>query len=259
MKKQTLLLTLLTVLIATPSRSQSIADSEGTLTVTPSFVSAYMFRGVRYGGFSFQPAIEYSKGPLDLGLAFNFPISDKIPGTCDPEIDFTASYTWTVVPDVFTITPGASLYTYPRAKKDDGFYKATFEPSVSFGYSIDDLKFSLNLYYDTVMEGPTYEFGIEYSIPLRQLDTEIELSALIGRYDWDDSVAGWPIKINNKGDYFQAGVSIPYEFSKKSKLIAGWYYTKGTNNYFRFGNDPKESNPDAIGRGVFSLSFSHSF
>jgi len=257
MKKQALLLSSLTALIAAPSYSQSLTEHEGTLTITPSFVSAYMFRGLQMGGFSFQPMADYSKGPLSLGLATNFPIADKIPGTSDPEFDFSASYAWDIMPNMFTIKPGFCLYTYPRAHKDDGSYKVTFEPYLSFEYTFNDIVFSFNLYYDFVMEGGTYEFGFNYSIPIKLLELDIELSALIGKYEWSDAING-PIKIKNKGDYFQAGVSIPYEFSSKSKLNVGWYYAKGANNFFQIGND-RESNPSAIGRGVFQLSFSQSF
>ena len=38
------------------------------LTLTTTAVSQYMFRGVRLGGASFQPTIEYGSGPLVLGL-----------------------------------------------------------------------------------------------------------------------------------------------------------------------------------------------
>jgi len=258
MKKQILLSLSLTGLIAVPSHSQSLAEHEGTLTITPSFVSAYMFRGYRCGGFSFQPAAEYSKGPLTLDLTANFPISDKIYGVSDPEFDLAASYSWDIVPETFSVKPGFWVYGYPRAKEDS--YKVQFEPYLSFDYTISDIVFTLNFYYDFVMQGGGYEFGFNYSIPIKPLELDMELSALIGRYDNSNSVNGLPIKVKNKGDYFQAGVAIPYEFSRKSKLTAGWYYAKGTNNYFQYGNDPtKELNSDAIGRGFFQVSFSQLF
>jgi len=86
----------------------------------------------------------------------------------------------------------------------------------------------------------------------------VELYALAGRYDLSDSAHG-PIKLKNKGDYFQAGILIPIEFSAKSVLSVDLYYTKGINNYFLAENGIKQSNPDAIGCCVFQLSFSRSF
>jgi len=259
MKKQILLLLPLAALISAPSHARTPDDSEGTFTITPAYVSEFMFRGSRYGGASFQPMIEYSKGPLDFGLWCNFPVADKIEGVSDPEFDLTASYTLTIVPNTFTIKPGFTLYTFPRAKKEDGFYKATFEPNVSFGYTAGDITFSLNLYYDLVMEGATYEFGVDYSIPLKLSNHELELefSAIIGKYDWDDSVADSVIKEGVKGDYWQAGFSIPFEFSKNTKLAVGWYYAEGINTKSYVGA-VRYPILDA-GQGVFNVSFSHSF
>jgi hypothetical protein len=259
MKNQIVHFAVLAVLAVAPLRSQTMAESEGTFTVTPSLVSAYMFRGVRLGGLSFQPAVEYSKGPLSLQLYSNFPISDKIPGTCDPEFDLGASYTWAIVPEVFTIKPGIMLYTFPAADTDDGFYKATCEPNVSFGYSLGDINFSLNLYYDIIMKGATYELGADYSIHVQPIDLDIELSALVGKYDWSDSVADDTIKTRNSGNYFLTGLAVPYKFSKRSSLSVGWHFTKGINNYYYEGNRKISSNPEAVGKGFFSASYSFSF
>jgi len=258
MKKQILHSAALFAIAVASSHAQTMAESEGTFTVTPSFVSAYMFRGVRLGGLSFQPAVEYSKGPLALGLVSNFPVSDKIPGTCDPEFDLTASYTWSIVPEAFTIKPGITFYTYPTADKNDGFYKVTCEPSLSFGCSFGDINFSINFYYDMVMEGATYELGGDYLIHLKPLGFDLELSALIGKYDWSDSIAGDIMKTRNSGNYFQVGAAIPYEFSKRSSLHVGWCYAKGTNNHYHSASG-KESNPGAIGKGFFNASYSFSF
>lgn len=245
------------LMVPSPVYSQSIAEHEGTLTITPSFVSDYMYRGVQLGGFSFQPTIEFTKGPLSLELFTNFPISDKIPGVSDPEIDFAASYAWDVVPNLFTIKPGFWVYTYPRADEDS--YKFTCEPYLSFDYTLNDITFLLNLYYDILMKGGGYEFGFNYSIPIKSLNNEMKLFALIGRYDMSDFYDVPYIKIRNKGDYFQVGVAIPYEFSKKSKLDIAWYIAKGTNNFIQRGAGIRESNPHAVGRGVLSLSYSYSF
>ena len=257
MKKQTLLLLALAALIALPLHSQSIED-KGAFTVTPSFVSAFMDRGARQSGLSFQPTIEYARGPLALELFCNFPISDKIPETADPQIDLAAFHTWAIVPNVFEIKSGLTLSTLPRAHESEGIYKATWEPSVFFYYTINDIQFSLNLYYDLTMQGPSYEFGIDYTIPVKQLGFDIELSALAGRCDWYHSVAESSTKVRNEGNYWQAGLSIPIEFSEKSKLTVGWYYEKGLNNHFYEGGS-KIPNHDAIGRGVFNVGFACRF
>jgi len=182
MNKKALLLSILIGLISTHSYSQSTDKHsetstddrhlhpwllhEGTLTITPSFLSSYMSYGVWTGGFCFQPTIEYSKGPVSLELFANFPISDKVQGTSDPEIDYSAYYTWDIVPDIFTIKPGVCLYTYPRANEDDGFYKTTWESRISFDYTFNKTIFSLYGYYDVTMKGGGWEFGAKRLIPI---------------------------------------------------------------------------------------------
>jgi|GEM_PF-494231 len=232
---------------------------KGTITITPSFVSSYMDYGVRTGGFCFQPTLEYSKGPVALELFANFPIADKVPGSSDPEIDYSAYYTWDILPNIFTIKPSVCLYTYPRANEDDGFYKNTWESRISFDYTFNKMTFSLYGYYDVTMKGGGWEFGINRLITdMTPLEADVELSVLIGRYSLSDST-NEPIKIKNKGDYYQVGLSVPIAFSDQSQLSVGLYYTKGTNNYFWLENGTKELNPDAIGQFVFQLSFSQSF
>jgi len=166
MSKKALLFLTLVGLSAAPCLPQSASDHGGTLIFTPSFVSDYMSRGVLLGGFSFQPAIEYSKGALSLGALANLPIADKIPGSSDPEIDIAASHTWDIVPSLFTVKRSISLYAYPAAKKDDGFFKATLEPSLSFEYAPKNMALSLNFYYDVTMRGGGLEFGFNRLIPI---------------------------------------------------------------------------------------------
>lgn len=247
MKKQTLLTVSLVALTASPMFSQSFADSKGEFTITPSYVSDFMFRGMRLGGPSFQPSVEYSRGPLAIGVWANFPMSKKIEGVSDPEFDIYASWDWELLPDTLTVRPGFTAYTFPRAENKDGFYQATYEPNISLVYSVSGIAFTGTYYYDLVMKGPTYEFGIDYSIPIKPIGVDLELSALVGSFEWSESEKSAE-KIEASANYWQAGISIPYEFSKNSKMIAGWYYTEG-----------KEKHSDAFGRGVFNLSFSYSF
>src|ERR1700712_5055824 len=56
-------------------------------TTPPAFVSQYMFRGVRLGGPSFEPAVEFDYDNIGLGVWANYPMSDKVVGQSDPEID----------------------------------------------------------------------------------------------------------------------------------------------------------------------------
>jgi hypothetical protein len=261
MKTQTLLLTLLTALCSSPSYSQSPDEAKGIFTVTPAFVSFQTFRGKYEGGPSFQPALNYSKGPLALELFANFPLTNEIPAP-DPvehEIDFTAKYQWSIIPDAFAIESAVTLYTFPRLINEDGVYNYQIEPNLSFIYSIGHIDFLLTYYYDIVLKGPSYEAGIDWSVPIKDSSFGLEGWARIGRYDWSDTEPDNPTKVRYKGDYFNTGISVLYEFTKNTKLNVGWCYEKGTNNFIHHEHLPKVPDPVAVSRGYFNAALAYSF
>ena len=226
--------------------------------VTPAFVSQYMFRGVRLGGPSFQPTVEYDRGPWVGGLWANFPMADKVPGQSNPEFDLYGSYTETVS-DSLNFASGFTLYYYPEAEKNNGFYRYTFEPSVTVNYTISGLKLSPKFCYYLVLNGPTLELGAAYAIPLKAVGTELDFTGTIGTYKWARAAEDTVPDVKNYGNYWLLGVSAPFQVTPNSKLILGWAYTRGTANYLKQGSAPKVLNPGAVGRGVASVSYSLTF
>ena len=122
--------------------------------ITPALTSQYMFRGVRLGGPSFQPAVEFDAGGLAAGVWANFPLQDKVAGQSDPEFDFYASYVIEAVKDTLTWQPGVTFYIYPNAEKKNGFYPTSLEPNLALNYTVSGVKFTPKLYYDVVLKGP---------------------------------------------------------------------------------------------------------
>ena len=235
------------------------ARADGTsVVVTPSAVSQYMFRGSRLGGPSFQPSVEVDSGNLAVGVWANTPISDKVPGQSDPEVDPYGSYTFSVN-DTFSIVPGFTWYNYPNANTDNGFYKSTFEPNIAINYTLDGVKLTPKYYYDVVLKGPTYELTAAYTIPLKEANTELDFTATAGTYIIRDAAKGADPRVKNWGDYYLIGVSAPFALTKESKLIVGFAYTKGSGNYFKQGSFPKIENTSAGGRGVVTLSYVYTF
>ncbi len=228
------------------------------VTVTPAIVSNYMFRGQRLGGASFQPAVEASYGNFVAGLWSNFPVKDKVPGTSDPEFDFYGSFTATIS-DTISVVPGFTAYYYPDADENAGFYKFTFEPSLALNYTTNGIKFTPKIFYDFVLDGPTFELGAGYALPLKDLGTELGFSASIGTYLLNDFAKGSSPRTKAWGDYWSVGVAAPFQLTKESKLTVGFAYTKGDGAYTKVGSAPKSVNTSAVGRGVISLSYSYSF
>jgi len=263
-KKSTLLV--LTALAAgalaaraqTPAPAPAAAAPSATWTVTPTIASQYMFRGVRLGGASFQPTIEYGSGPLVLGLWSSFPMKDKVPGQSDPELDPYGSYTFDLAKDL-TLQPGFILYTYPNANKNNGFFGTTFEPSLALNYTVEGVKLTPKIYYDMVMKQSLLEFSVAYAIPLKDAGTEIDFLGQVGTFKALDMLENSSPAYKNYGNYWLAGITLPFQITKDAKLSIGWAYTKGSDNFFKQGSRPKFENTAAVGRGVATISYSMTF
>lgn len=227
--------------------------------LTPSFASQYMFRGVRLGGPSFQPSLEFDYGSLAVGVWSNFPMKDRVPGQSDPEFDVYGSYTFTVIPDQLTLVPGFTWYNYPDADKANGFYKGTFEPSLAANYTIGMVKLTPKVYYDVVLDGATYELTATLAVPLKDLGTELDFTGTVGTFKWDNAIENASPDIKNWGDYWLVGVAMPFQITPSSKLTLGVAYTKGSGNYLKQGTDPRLANTAAVGRTVATVSYAWTF
>ena len=235
-----------------------VADDSGpSFTITPAYVSQYIFRGARIGGAAFTPTIEGSIGNLTVGAWGNIPLKNGLFNQSNIEFDYYGSYGVEVIKDTLTVTPGFTAYTYPHATRTEGTYRATFEPSLALAYTVADITFTPKVYYDLTLKGATYEFSTTYTVPLKALDTELDLTATAGTFEWTDVTSSGP-RTKNWGNYYLVGVSAPFKVGKNSTLSLGYAYTKGTGNYLKVGNEPQQSTGVA-GHGVVTVSYSLSF
>ena len=229
-----------------------------SVTLTPSLVSQYMFRGQRLGGLSFQPAVEVGYGNAVAGLWSNFPVENKVPGVSDPEFDFYAANTFTLN-EASSIVVGFTEYYYPRADLNAGAYRSTFEPNIAFNYTWQGLKVTPKFYWDFSLDGPTYELTAAYAVPLKDLGTELDFTAAGGTYLLNDVAHDAAPRVKAWGDYWLVGVAAPFQLTKASKLTVGFAYTKGSDAFFKPGKTPKSSNTSAVGRGVVTISYAFTF
>ena len=219
-----------------------------------------MFRGSRLGGNSFEPSVPSTYGPWSFEVWANDPItnSDKVHGQSDPEIDPQASYTYTIN-DSLNLQPGFTWYTYLRAPTDQGFYRETFEPNLALNYTVQGVTLTPKIYYDVVLKGPTYELDAAYTIPLKDLNTEIDLVGTVGTYLQTDVANGSNPDTETWGNYWLAGFTCPFSLTKSSKVILGWSITGGNGSYFEQVGVAKVPNTAAVTRGVFSASYTYTF
>jgi uncharacterized protein (TIGR02001 family) len=243
-----------------PAPAPAPAADSGTWVFTPTYVSTYMFRGVRLGGPSFEPSLEYDKGAGAIGLWTNFPLKDKVVGVSDPEIDLYGSYTLDGIKDTLSYTPGFTLYNYPNAKPANGFYKRTFEPSFAVNYTVGSFKLVPKVYYDFVLQGFTYELNASYALVLAE-GIEIDFAGTYGKYQWNASTPDVTPDIVNRGKYWLAGISVPYAVTKTSKVTVGLALTEGTDNTYEVDGTGtgRTDNTAALRKTVFSLSYAISY
>jgi hypothetical protein len=242
------------------AQAPALAAPTSSVTLTPSFVSQYMLRGTRRGGPSFEPNIEYASGPLALGVWTNFPLSEKVAGQSDPEIDPYGSFTFELSKE-FTVQPGFIWYTYPKAEKAKGFYPQTFEPSIALNWMpADGWKLTPKAYYDVLLSQVLVEFNAGYALPVKSAGTELDFLGTYGAFEATDARASISPATKNWGNYWLVGVSAPFQIlNDTQKLILGFAYTKGSANFLKQDGTPKSKNSAAVGRGVFTLSYAITF
>ncbi len=229
-----------------------------TVTATATAVSQYMFRGQRLGGASWQPAVEVAAGDLTVGLWSNFPFHAKVADSSDPEFDLYGSYTFNVSKEL-SVVPGFTFYDYPKAPTNAGYYRSTFEPSIAVNYTFADVKFTPKIYYNVVLDGPTYELNAAYAYPLKDLGTELDFTGQIGTFIQRDVAKDSNPAVKSYGNYWLLGVSMPFQITTKSKLTVGFAYTESRDDWIKAGNTAKFVNPLAVDRGVVTVSYSYSF
>jgi hypothetical protein len=229
-----------------------------SFTITPSYVSQYLFRGQRLSGQSLQPSVELNYGKLGAGVWASFPVAGSLPGGSNPEVDPYAYYAFTLSDDV-SLVPGITWYTYPRADPGNGFFRSTIEPNLALSWNFHGVKLTPKVYYDLTLEGPTTELSAAYALPLKELGTELDFNAQAGDYLWHDSANHATPAVKAWGRYWLLGVTVPFQLSSASRVSVGFAYTKGERAFTKAGGQPRQANPIAVGRGVLSLSYSCTF
>ena len=265
MKKKLLLASLSALAVGTqalfaqaPAPVAAAAPSV-TVTATASVVSQYMFRGQRLGAAAFQPAVEVGAGDFVAGVWGSVPFDgDKVPDSSDPEIDIYGSYTFKLS-DAVTLVPGFTSYHYPKAPENLGFYRWTFEPNLALNYTVQGLKLTPKIYYDTVLEGATYELTAFYAVPLKEIGSELDFTATAGTYKLKEFANDTTPSVKAWGDYWLVGVAMPFQINATSKLTLGFAYTEGRDAFTKQGSLPRSPNSLAVGRGVATISYAISF
>ena len=161
-----------------------------------------------------------------------------------------------------SLVPGIEAYFYPRAEFGGRAYRSTVEPNFGLSTTWCGVRLLPKLYYDLTARVPTLEMNAACAVPLTSLGTELDFTATVG-----GKLGAHPIATGSSGlpgyrawgNYWLAGVSLPFQFSAHARLSIGYAYTRGSDARVKLGALPAMANPHAMGRGVLSVSLSYSF
>lgn len=231
MKKTILALAALAAGVSASAAEASKA-SELAVTLDVTYVSDYVFRGVKLADASIQPSVEAAYGDFYAGLWHSDAISDGAASFSGSETDLYAGYNL-AINETFSADLGVTRYTYNGGSQGDttevfGGLKANVLLSPSVYY-----------YYDFDLEVSSYIGSVGYSVPVEKVGVSVDLSATYGYIQ----VPG------NDYSYWGVGVAVPYKLSETAKLTGAVNYTSV---------DTSSLNPDQD-QVVFSVGLSVGF
>jgi hypothetical protein len=243
----------LVFLLASAGLAAHLQAEQPALTITPAFVTDYMFRGVRLAGPAFQPTAEVAYGSLRAEFWATTPLKNGDDPAYAPEFDPRVAYA-VQLSESISLEPGIIGYVFPNARSSDGYYDFTIEPFLSLNWEQGGWLLTPTVYYDAMLEGPTFELAAEYELPFKLGPCSFQLSAAVGSYSWKNVEKNARPAVENWGSYYRFALAIPIGIGPHLNLVPGVAFEEGFSNYFKSKGTPREPNPDAISRVVGSLA-----
>lgn len=208
MKKTILALAVLAAGVS--ASAQESAKSALAVTLDVTYVSDYVFRGVKLADASIQPSVEASYGDFYAGAWHSDAVSQSI-AFFDSETDLYAGYNL-AINETFSTDLGVTRYTYNGGSQDDS-------TEVFAGIKADVLLSpSVYYYHDFDLEVSSYIGSIGHSLPIAKLGVSLDLSATLG---YIQSPGG----DGSDYTYWGVGAAVPYKLSETAKLTGAVNYT----------------------------------
>lgn len=215
--------------------AQETAKSALAVTLDVTYVSDYVFRGLKAADASIQPSVEASYGDFYAGVWHSNDINSS---NAWSETDFYAGYNL-AINETFSADLGITRYTY------NGSGTSAFNSTEAYAGIKADL-FGLNpsayYYHDFDQEISSYIVGLGHTVAISQIGVSLDLSAT---YGWIQR----PKSIGGDYSYWGLGVALPYSLSETATLTAAVNYTHVDRSNFEPTQD----------RVVFSLGLAVGF
>jgi uncharacterized protein (TIGR02001 family) len=184
--------------------------SELAVTLDVTYVSDYIFRGVKLADDSIQPSIEAAYGDFYAGLWHSNDINSSAGAS---ETDLYAGY-GLAINETFSADFGVTRYTYQGSGSS-----ALNTTEVYVGVSADVLLSpSVYYYHDFDLEVNTYIASIGHSFAISSVGLSVDTSAT---YGWVQA----PKSTGGDYSYWGVGAAVPYALSETATLTAAVNYT----------------------------------
>lgn len=225
-----LLITTAALFAALSLRAEEPASSY-SITTDFTYVSEYIFRGVKQQNNSFQPSVSIEAGSFSGGLWTAQAIDQKSASWAQGnEIDIYGSYSW-ALSENYSLAVGGTVYLYPSARPSLGELDKTVEGSIGVSGPLGPLSAYATYFHDFDLDSDTFEIGLGYSGSFTD-KSGYEFGAAYGSANFD---AGGDY------DYYSFSASLSFKLTAAATLNLGVYWADSdiaglnSNTWFSVG------------------------
>jgi len=234
MKKIAIILAAFAVSYSVKAADATVSASSPAYTVTTDFTyaSEYVFRGQKNSNAAFQASAEVGYREIYGGVWTNQPLRSGE----NNEVDLYLGYGFPLQND-WKIDTGITSYNYPETTTLGGNKGlSTYETYLGLtGGNFRGLTPSLYAYYDWKLDTYTVQGSVGYSLPIKRIGTSLDFAVTYGY------AANTGRYASNKapGNYWGAGVTIPYKLAANATLTGGLQYAGNDEDLTGFGESYK--------------------
>lgn len=194
-------------------RAQEPASSY-TITTDFTYVSEYIFRGVKQQDSAFQPSIAIAAGSFAGGIWTSQALEKRSASWAQGnEIDLFGTYSFKIAEN-YTLAIGGTYYLYPSARASLGELDETLESSIGISGPLGPLTGYGTYFHDFDLDSDTFEFGLSYAGSFNDR-SGYEVGGSYGLASYD---AGGDY------DYYSFKAVVTYKLTPSASLKVGAYW-----------------------------------
>jgi uncharacterized protein (TIGR02001 family) len=205
--------------------------SSYSITTDFTYVSEYIFRGVKQQNNSIQPSVAISAGNFSGGLWTAQAIDQKSASWAQGnEIDIYGSYSFSLSEN-YSLSVGGTAYLYPSARPSLGELDKTIEGSIGVSGPLGPLSAYATYFHDFDLDSDTFEIGLGYSGSFSDKSG----------YEFGGSYGSASFDAGGDYDYYLFKAAVTYQVTPSASLKFGLYWSDSdiaglkSNTWFSVG------------------------